>query len=250
MKRILLGTVALVALGAINSASAADLPAKAPAYGAPAVPAFTWTGFYVGLYAGYGWGTTTATDAGDSQTPPIPWYVLGGQFSASPDGFIGGGQAGYNYQFGNFVAGVEIDVGYLGLEGSGVFLIPPFDTFVRTSATWDATFRGRFGFAAGPSLFYVTGGAIVANFRSDVKSFGPFITDRTDTQWGWTIGGGWEYAFTPNWSFKVEYLYYDVGSEDVFLNNGTRSRFTIENTGNLARIGVNYRFGGPVVARY
>jgi outer membrane immunogenic protein len=230
VKEIRLGGVALALL------TAAAMPTLA-------APAFDWSGFYVGAYAGYGWGRTEATDAGDSFG--TPWYNLGQQFHTEPDTFIGGGQVGYNHQFeGNWLVGVEADVGYLDLEGSAV---QPdgvwFDTFVRTNSSYNATFRGRLGFASGPNLFYATGGAIVADFESYIRSFGTFRSNDTGSQWGWTLGGGWEYALDPSWSIKAEYLYYDAGTEDVFLNNGNSNRFEIENTGNLVRLGLNLKLG-------
>lgn len=204
---------------------------------------YNWTGFYVGGYAGYGWGKSTATDAGNGS---IPWYDLNAKFSNHAGGFIGGGQAGYNYQSGNWVAGLEADYGYLGLKGNGLYADSSLsdDTYVKTNAAYDATFRIRFGVTNGPALFYVTGGAILANFNSYVQSFSPHYTDKTNSQWGWTIGAGVEYALNQKWSVKAEYLYYDAGSENVFLNNNPpHYRFPIENAGNLYRLGLNYRFG-------
>jgi outer membrane immunogenic protein len=230
VKRICVVSVAVAVL------SAAPIPAALSA------PTFNWTGFYVGAYAGYGWGRTEATDIGDSGG--TPWYHLGQSFHNDSDTFIGGGQAGYNFQFdGNWVAGLEADIGYLGLEGSGVY--PDgvyFDTFVKTRASYDATFRGRLGVASGSNLFYVTGGAILANFDSYIKSFSTFRSNETGSQWGWTLGGGWEYACDPSWSIKAEYVYYDAGTEDVLLNNGS-NRFSIDNTGNLVRVGLNFKLG-------
>jgi len=209
---------------------------------ADAAGPYNWTGFYAGGYAGYGWGKSTATDIGDRFG--VPEYILGAQFSDHPDGFIGGGQAGYNYQSGNWVAGLEADFGYLGLKGSGVYPDGTFfDTFVKTRASYDATFRARFGVTNGPVLFYVTGGAILADFNNYIKSFSTFHSDKTGSQWGWTVGAGIEYALDRKWSVKAEYLYYDAGTETVRMNNSSGNPFPIESTGNLVRVGLNYRFG-------
>lgn len=200
---------------------------------------FNWSGFYVGGYAGYGWGRTTSTDIGDSAG--TPWYVLGSKTSAKPDSFVGGGQAGFNVQSGNWVWGAEADFGSLRLSGhKGIY---GGDTFVTTDSSYDATFRARFGYAVDRSLFFVTGGGILANFNSMVsRPTTAFFTTDTGSQWGWTIGGGWEYALDAVWSIKAEYLYYDVAKKQVNSGPGG-NRWDIENTGNLVRLGINYKFG-------
>lgn len=238
---------AVIAMAAFGFASVACATGVKAPVAAPAT--YNWTGFYVGGYAGWGWGTSEATDAGDQFG--VPWYNLGAKFSTHLNSFNGGGQIGYNHQFGMWVAGVEADIGSLRLSGSSVY--PDgvyFDTFINTDATYDATLRGRLGVVAGPNLFYgpalvyVTGGAFWANFRNSVTSFANFHTDTTGTQSGWTLGGGVEYALDPRWSVKTEYLYYDAGTASVYLNNGSQNRFDIKNTGSLFRIGVNYRIFG------
>lgn len=220
------------------SAYAADLQARAPVYKASPAAPYNWTGFYAGGYAGYGWGKSVATDIGDSGG--TPWYVLGGKITGRPDGFIGGAQAGFNVQSGQWVWGFETDFGYLGLKGKSVYNAGALDTFLKNDGTYDATFRARLGIAQGASLFYVTGGAIVADFGSSIPSFGGLSSGKTGAQWGWTIGAGIEHALDRNWSVKGEYLYYDAGSKTVTLANNP---FPVENTGNLVRVGLNYRFG-------
>jgi outer membrane immunogenic protein len=234
------GAVSFVlAGGAWGGASAADIMAPAPVYKAAPAAAHDWTGFYLGGYAGYGFGRTTGTDLGDSHG--TPWYNLGARFPADVNGFTGGGQLGLNYQFGNWVIGAEADYGVLAVKGSGLY---GGDTILQTDAKYDATVRLRFGYAQDRALFYITGGAINADFHSNVsRSSTGFYGTSTGSQWGWTLGGGIEYAFTPNWSLKGEYLYYDAGSKNILQNqcNGG-CVFAIDNTGNLVRLGVNYKF--------
>lgn len=224
--------VAAAAIAAFGLAGLADA--------ATAAPVFNWTGFYVGAYAGYAWGRTVGTDDGDSAG--TPWYApLGQQFSSHNDSFIGGGQAGYNYQFGQWVAGVEGDLGSMRFQGTFLY---GGDTPLASNSSYDATLRARFGYAFDRSLVYVTGGAFGANFRSTVSrpATGMFSTD-TGTQWGWTVGGGWEYGFTPNWSVKAEYLHFDAGTKSI-ITNQCGCVFSINNSGDLVRLGVNYRFLG------
>ena len=236
-KRILAGLAIAFTCGA---AHAADLPARGPSYKAPAPSVYDWSGFYAGGYVGYGWAKTQATDLPDYSG--VPWYQIGGRFSTSPSSFNGGGQAGYNYQFGSWMAGVEGDIGSLRLKGTGLYNAGDLDTFITTNGSYIATLRGRFGFASGVNLFYVTGGAAWGDFNSQVVSFSNFISPPTGTQAGWTLGGGWEYAFANQWSVKAEYLHYDMGSKTVMLAN-TSSAFSIKNTGDLVRLGVNFHFG-------
>ncbi len=136
-----------------------------------------------------------------------------------------------------------------GSTGKAVWA-PSNTTEVRTNGSHDATFRGRLGFAVDRSLFYVTGGAILADFGSNMHLIGGFPiapSPRTGSQWGWTVGRWRRWALDPRWSIKGEYLYYDAGTETVKVPNcGVGGcGFSIGNTGNLVRIGVNYRFGAP-----
>ncbi|QCK86861.1 porin family protein [Phreatobacter aquaticus] len=244
---------ASIALGALTAgARAADLgQPRMPIASAIAAPAFSWAGFYFGLNAGYAFGRTAARDLGDING--TPWYILGGRFSTSANGFTGGAQAGYNWQSGRIVAGFEADLGYLGTRGTGLYNAGGLDTFITTRGGLAGTLRGRLGVAADRALFYVTGGAIAANVNSFVPSFAAFRTSSTGAQIGWTVGAGIEYAVAQNWSIKAEYLYYDLGSKRVVMNNGGISPFDIRSNGNIVRVGVNYLFNtgsSAVVARY
>ncbi|MGO4524841.1 outer membrane protein [Microvirga sp. 2MCAF35] len=206
MKKILLSSVAL--LGLASGALAADLPSRrAPAPVIAAVPVFTWTGFYVGVNAGYGWNTNDD-------------FVFDNfRYSLNDDGgFVGGAQAGYNYQIGSFVVGLEGDIQYADFGGDDVVLrdgrLADFN-----NSDWFGTVRARAGVAFDRALIYATGGFA-------------FADDAT----GWTVGGGIEYAFTNNLSAKVEGLYVNLDQDDNFLGINNDAEFGV------VRAGLNYRF--------
>ena len=213
MKKILLASVAL--FGFAGAASAADLPVRAapPAPIIAAVPVFTWTGFYVGVNAGYGW------NANDSIT------VGGVRFDLDDEGgFVGGAQAGYNYQIGSFVVGLEGDIQYADFGGDDRFDFDGdgiLDDDFNTS-DWFGTVRARAGVAFDRALIYATGGFAFA-----------------DNATGWTVGGGLEYAFTNNLSAKIEGLYVNPDQDDNFpgLDLDNDAEFGV------VRAGLNFRFG-------
>ena len=214
MKKILLSSVAL--LGLATGALAADLPSRrAPAPVIAAVPLFTWTGFYVGVNAGYGW------NANDSIT------VGGVRFDLDDEGgFVGGAQAGYNYQIGSFVVGLEGDIQYADFGGDDRFDFDGdgiLDDDFNTS-DWFGTVRARAGVAFDRALIYATGGFAFA-----------------DNATGWTVGGGLEYAFTNNLSAKIEGLYVNLEDEDFQFAGTTFS--TGETDFGVVRAGLNFRFG-------
>ncbi|MHB2167048.1 outer membrane protein [Alsobacter sp. R-9] len=223
---------ALVAGLLSTSAFAADLPSRKVAPAAPVAyaPAFTWTGFYLGLNAGYGWGNgndVTITGGGTTST-----------FTAGDEGgFVGGAQAGYNFQTGQFVFGVETDIQYADLGGSRTFLPSGVTT---DSGSYFGTVRGRLGFAADRALFYVTGGLAYGDV-------GERVFGGSDTRAGWVVGGGVEYAFTNNWTAKVEGLYVsiDKGNSAGVITTGGVAYTATQSTDNafgVVRAGVNYKF--------
>lgn len=210
-----------------TAAMAADLPSRHRAAPAPIIaqaPIFTWTGLYVGLQAGYAWDRVGVNNA----FAAVPVNV-------SRNGFVGGAHVGYLYQTGPAVFGLEADVEGTTIKNSGL----------------RASLRGRLGLAMDRTLFYVTGGGALANQNYTVWSpFTGFNTNASATKLGWTLGGGLEYAFAPNWSARVEYRYSDFGKVDVanFVAPAQISRRE-----NAVRMGVSYHFGGyaaPVVAKY
>jgi outer membrane immunogenic protein len=220
LTRICLAVAAALLTGSL-AAQAADLPQpsyKAPAYVGPAYA--NWTGFYVGINGGYAWGTSD-------------WSGTAGSFSTSPTGWLGGGTIGYNFQTGMWVWGLEADFDYVDLNGDlGAVCLG-----CSVKDTWLATGRGRLGYAGWNNwLPYITGGAAFG----DVKASTPF-GDGSKTAWGWTVGGGLEWAFLANWSAKAEYLYVDLGSFTCGLACGAVDQ-SVDFKASIVRLGVNYRF--------
>ena len=217
MKKILLASVGLLALG-VASASAADIvrarraPPPAPVY----TPAFTWTGFYAGINGGYGWGGSTSFSA------PFP------SSSFDTSGGLVGGTLGYNYQMNQIVFGVEGDIDASWIKGSGIC----DGLSCQTKNSWLGTVRGRVGYAFDRFMPYVTGGAAFGDIQNTITPIGSASENRA----GWTVGGGLEANLYGPWSAKVEYLYVDLGRGGSVL--GSDARF---NT-NIVRAGLNYRF--------
>jgi outer membrane immunogenic protein len=222
MKRLCLAAIALAALG--GAAAAADLsPAPQPYYPkAPAfvpAPVYNWTGFYLGINGGGGFGSSS-------------WNSTG---SRNISGGLVGGTVGYNYQFGQAVVGVEGDIDWADINGSTTTTCP---LGCNTSDTWLSTVRGRIGYAAGHFMPYVTGGAAFG----DIRASAPGFATATDTATGWTLGGGLEGAIAGNWTAKAEYLYVDLGSFNCGLNCGAGATNNVSFHANVLRAGLNYRF--------
>jgi outer membrane immunogenic protein len=290
MKLSTLGAALSLALCA-GSAFAADLPSKkAPAYLPPPPPPPLWTGFYVGLNAGGTWAESNNLGVVSYPLFPDPVVLqLAGLASApvpvgNSGGFIGGGQIGYNFQFANnFVVGIEADIQGVTHSGnagtaSTFGAINGFPVVTTLSATKNidylGTVRGRLGWLFTPTLLvYGTGGLAYGNVNTGASVVQLGITNGfvgvggvgsfSDTRVGWTAGGGVEWMFLPNWSAKVEYLYYDLGS--VYSNGALVALNAIPPTyagvqstprfdGHIVRAGVNYHFNwgapSPVVAKY
>jgi outer membrane immunogenic protein len=304
LRRILLASAGAMALA--GPALAADLPYRGPppVY-VPPPPIYTWTGAYAGLNAGYTWSNsnnvTTRTGVvfgnpilGGSTVAAVTSAALAtGNLPAKIDGFIGGGQFGYNYQFGNsFVTGLELDFQGVASSNSRTtrFSSAPIPGFFpialnsvlssSRSLGYLGTVRGRIGFLITPTwLIYGTGGLAYggASTSTDIRqqfantaavpnafaSAGRF----SHALAGWTAGGGVEWLFYPNWSLKVEYLYYDLGRVTYNLSPLTSFNFAgapftggapVSSTrfnGNIVRAGINYHFNwgyppAPVVAKY
>lgn len=231
----------------------ADLPRKAPAYVPPAPPPYTWTGFYVGLHAGWGWSDSDLSVNVAGVGPVIDPFTGGG----NSNGVVGGFQVGYNWQFApNWVLGIEGDVSGTGIHNTsnGVIIVGglPFagsSNFVDRDVRWLASARGRLGWAADRWLLYVTGGGAWGGIETNVNTnlagiFGPVSFDKTRS--GWVAGGGFEYAFTNNWTGRFEYLHYDLG-DATFVNPSAVvptgfATTTFETQINVVRVGVNYKF--------
>jgi len=275
LKKIIaaLFTVALSAA----SASAADLSPRTYAK-APAMAAYNWTGFYLGLNAGGAWTDSNVTTGtifsplGDfADTSPGAIAAVGNQ-NINRASFTGGLTAGYNWQVDRAVLGIETDFNYFGVKGSrtGTGIYPccaPTSFTVNTSesADWLWTLRGRVGILATPALLlYATGGLAVADVKASYLFTDTFATAResasiSSTRYGWTAGIGGEYALMNGWSIKAEYLHVDLGRASTTSTNLTTAggpfpasvfTHTVNMTSDIGRVGINYKFGGPVVARY
>ena len=297
--RTLVNSMAAVAIGALTStAFAADLPTqKAPP---PSPPTPLWKGFYIGLNAGGVWGNNSSITANTFPTGPLAqgnsayWALGNGAISgSSQSGFLGGAQVGYNWQPGllnnNLVFGFEADIqGIAGGSGnrsaSTAYPVGNQTLIGTTTANGNleylGTVRGRLGYLAMPNLLiYGTGGLAYGgvNFNASnyVNSFAASgrqnwtaigSTNYSNVNVGYVGGGGAEWMFMPNWSAKVEYLYYDLGNINAQLDSALYSLargFTTQPfrstsysgrvNGNLVRAGVNYHFNtapAPVVAKY
>jgi outer membrane immunogenic protein len=228
MKRIL--TAVMFSIAAVGSTLAADLPPAPPPPQAPAAyipvapPVYNWSGIYVGINGGYGFGTTKWTPSG------------GSAYSASANGGVVGGTLGFNYQMNAFVFGVEGDFDWSGINSSTVTAICGATGNCQTGNTWLSTLRGRIGFAADRIYFYGTGGGVFGNEQITANG----VTN-TKTQAGWTAGVGVESAFTENWTAKIEYLYANLGTGTCASACGGVP-ISVGLTDNLIRAGVNYKF--------
>jgi outer membrane immunogenic protein len=256
VKKFLLSTVAFGVL--TLPAMAADLPpAPAPFYAAPiAIPVFTWSGCYIGGTGGGVWGNTNDTWGANPAGFPGVAGSLGVSSSFHSSGATGGVEGGCNYQVNPwFVFGVEGDWEATSLSGnSGGTVVTPAGSYAFTqsfSSHWLSTVRARAGYAAGPWLFYATGGAAFANVsRSDSLSIPTGTTlnaSQGTTASGWTIGAGVEWALAFNWTVRAEYLYVDLPSTTfTTVNNAIPLSFVTATHGdlheNIVRAGVSYKF--------
>ena len=229
---------ALALLGSTAFAFAADPMVETPVYSA-----YNWSGAYVGLHLGYGWGDSDFTDRDG-------WNLTGQTFSFDPDGFLGGAQAGYNWQSGSLVFGGELEIGYLDLDGSGLQVDGQFnDTYGHVDGGLYAGLSARLGYAMDRTLFYAKAGGVYYDgefsLSDAVTLAGPGELSGSQTVgWGYQIGGGVEHAVTDNWTLKLEYAYFDFGSETVtgFEPSGTPWNYGADLSAHTVKIGVNYKF--------
>jgi outer membrane immunogenic protein len=211
----------VLAVVAAGPAGATDL-SVAPIYKAPpmAPTVYNWSGFYLGVNAGGGWGTSG-------------WSTTG---SFNLSGAVAGGTAGYNWQVGSAVVGLEGDLDWSNLRGTTSALCP---AGCSTSNDWLGTFRGRAGYAFDRFMPYVTGGLAVG----DIHATTPGFAGATQTNAGWAVGGGVEVALTNNWSAKAEYLHVDLGNLNCGFNCGTTPNNNVSVRNDEVRGGLNFRFG-------
>jgi outer membrane immunogenic protein len=270
-----IAAAAVTAVAVTSAASAADLAAR-PYTKAPVMvePIYNWTGFYIGGNVGYSWGRSRDTSTLTNGAGTVLFSSID---RANMNGVIGGGQIGYNWQVQNWVWGLEADIQGSDQKGSRAFLCPtgvcspPFGVIavfpgaavpvtLDQKLEWFGTVRGRVGFLATPKvLFYATGGLAYGEVRTaETIGAAAFGFSRSDTRVGYTVGAGVEGAIGGNWTAKLEYLWVDLGTTSgsfvttlPALGGGVISaNHSSHITDNIVRVGVNYRFGGPVVAKY
>ncbi|MGB6255542.1 MAG: outer membrane beta-barrel protein [Bradyrhizobium sp.] len=252
MKKFLLATVALGALGMTAPASAADMAPRYTKAPPPMVaPIYDWSGFYIG--ANGGWAESHSC---------VDFFAAAGldvsEGCANRSGGIAGGQIGYRWQSSQWVFGLEAQGDWADLSNQRLSLADPsFST--RTKTDGIGLFTGQIGYAWNASLFYFKGGAALTDTRFSVldTASGVELAAASATRWGGAVGVGWEYAFAPNWSAGIEYDHLFMGSANNsftatdrrlvgFLND------RISQDVDMLTVRINYRFGyaAPIAARY
>ena len=235
MNNTFLSAIAASALAVSFSANAADLPPRPAQYAAPVVAPYNWTGIYLGINGGYGWGTQD------------PLNIITNRFDKYALNFSGGligGTIGGQIQAGHVVLGVEADLDWANLKGSSNFVPSITGTGLglvsaSTSIDWMSTARLRVGYAADNWLIYATGGLAMLGTQTSLATLAGGAAcagilvgcGGVNRQLGAAIGGGVEYGITPNWSVKAEYFYVTAVSAQISEQS-------------QVRLGVNYRFGG------
>lgn len=229
----------------VTTAVAADMPYPVKASAMVAPTPMTWAGPYVGINLGAARHKAEFWDLG-SEFGPYAFFVDSKFWTPTKTGFTIGGQAGYNWQAGNFVYGLEGDLNWIDGKTTQNFNVAA-PLLATSKLEWMSTLRGRVGWAFSPVLVYATGGFAAAHISNSFAFTDPLFhraagpsTNKTRT--GWTAGGGIEYMFAPNWTARVEGLYADFGSvNDVFTSGGHyQSRFTDKVA--IIRGGLNWKW--------
>ena len=251
MRKTLLAAAGLASL-AIAPALAADLPArtytKAPAVVAPI---YDWSGFYIGLNGGGASSRECYTITSVAGAAVVP----NSEGCHNATGGLVGGQLGYRWQASNWVFGLEAQGDWASLNGSNSSLtaIIPYTNQTKIDAL--GLFTGQVGYAWNNVLWYVKGGAAVSDnkYSSFFTASGVVFNQTTETRWGGVVGTGLEIGFAPNWSVAFEYDHLFMGNPNVTFPVSaiavTRSD-NIRQDVDMGTVRINYRFGGPVVARY
>jgi outer membrane immunogenic protein len=232
MKKIV-SAVTSFALMAPVAAIAADVPAVKSATPFSVQARHDWSGFYAGVNAGY------ETGAAQEELTQLGTTIF--EESLKLRGGFAGGQMGLNQQIGNFVWGVEGDYQRSRQKGSLDVTIGGLTRSHELEVPWFATARLRAGWANGPSLLYLTGGGLWAEGKVKITQSGNEIANSGDKRRGWTIGAGYEAMLSPQWSWKLEYLYAKIRDKETQIFNATHTERVRDH---ILRLGVNYRFGG------
>jgi outer membrane immunogenic protein len=263
MRSWIFSGVALVALA--GAATAADLPARVQAPLPP--PVWSWSGCYMGVNAGYGWGRNHVTDA--TETSAAGTVFRFADFDFNSNGALAGGQFGCNWQASAVVFGVETDIQWANVKGSvlfpnAIFNFPSaiFNTEVSSELRYFGTVRGRIGYAFTPAaMLYVTGGFAYGEVQTSL-SFpfaagvvapiaNTFIDYSRRTHYGYAVGGGWEALVTPRLSVKAEYLYVDLGAgTQQFVIAGDTYSWSERLKMHTFKLGLNFLWPSAAVATY
>jgi len=252
MKRGFLGALGLMAV-ASAPALAADLPAKTYTK-VPPITLYDWSGFFIGVNAGGGSGPKCWTNTFAGGAPTISSVSEGCNDATGP---LLGGQIGYRWQAMNWVFGVEAQGDWANLSGTNasLFLTAPQVTN-QSKVNGLGLFTGQVGYAWNNVLWFVKGGAAVTTekYNGIDTASGTVLDQASETRWGGTVGTGIEIGFAPNWSVGAEFDYLFVGTRTLNLNAvpaGALSRTeSIQQDVAIGLLRVNYRFGGPAVAKY
>jgi outer membrane immunogenic protein len=235
MKRLAIALLAVTgfSVGFASMASAADLPVKAPVM----APAYNWTGFYIGIEGGGGWGSTRHTNAVSGNNSGTDNNLTGG---------LVGGTYGYNWQFGSWVIGFEGDISWTGISDTfGINAFCGSSTPCITNLRWLGTDRARLGYAWDRYLVFATGGVAYGGVNAYIANNALNTSNETHTRAGYTVGGGIEAMLAPHWSAKLEYLYVNFGDNKNYTYIGVFNNGAAENvlvTSNIVRAGLNYKF--------
>jgi outer membrane immunogenic protein len=243
MKRILLA--GLVVGSCSTLATAGDLgpydpvPTYEPRYETRRDMPWSWDGFYLGANAGYGWGA--------ANNASLNGPVSGSIGSLEPDGWFGGGQIGYNVQFNRLVIGVEGDLQAADIDDGVSRGIGGYATQADVAVDWFSTLRARVGFTADSTLIYATGGLALADVDYTVSGsngVNSFSSSSSSIETGYAVGGGVEWAISPEWSMKTEYLYVDLGDKTLTTPGSAAGTFSTktETEFHTVRLGLNYQF--------
>jgi outer membrane immunogenic protein len=267
MKRLLLGAAGLaVAMSMVAPATAADMPVPYKT-AAPMIPAiYDWSGFYIGLNAGGGDARKCWTNVSLLSVPTIPGVAEGCHNAV---GGLAGGQIGYRWQEASWVFGVEAQGDWANLKGQNTSLASPLvgvPVTDQTKVNAIGLFTGQVGYAWDNVLWYVKGGGAVTSDRyygiNNLTNV--FFDSATENRWGGTIGTGVEFAFAPGWSVALEYNHLFMGTRNITFTSSfasvsalatatsviTSRVDSIQQNVDMGTIRVNYRWGGPVIAKY
>lgn len=249
MKKFLLGTVGVIALG-MAPAMAADLAARPYTKAPPMIaPVYDWSGFYIGGNGGWGTSHNCWTNTAVVGVATVPAASEGCHDST---GGTAGGQMGYRWQSAGWVFGLEAQGNWADFSGSNVGAFSGLTDRTRIDAF--GLFTGQVGYAWNNALFYVKGGGAVTDNRYDGFLAGTKVDTANDARWGGTVGAGLEFGFAPNWSAAVEYDHLFMGTNNYAFSSiatGINTRNNdISQDADLVTVRVNYRWGGPLIGRY